>query len=79
MDRFWNATLEIRDLPLEVVVSAMMQGARLTSFQDSLSLNPPKSLANLFVRANRYILHTEIMRIMGGGEDGERKRKDREG
>ncbi|XP_052186695.1 uncharacterized protein LOC127797627 [Diospyros lotus] len=78
VDRFQNATLEICNLPIEMVVSAMFQGTRLTPLQESLSLNPPKSLANLFVRANRYILHTEMMRTVGGSEDGERKRKERD-
>ena len=46
MDRFKNATLEIRDFLLEMTVFAMMQGAWLTSFQESLSLDPLKSLAD---------------------------------
>ena len=73
MDRFRNAILEICNLPIEMTVSAMFQGTRLTPLQESLSLNPPKSLANLFIWANKYILYTEMMRIVGGNEDGERK------
>ena len=57
----------------------MLQGTRLASFQESLSLDPPTSLTDLFVRANRYILHIEIMRNVGGNEDREWKRKEREG
>ena len=78
VDRFRNATLEICNLPIEIVVSAMFQGTPLTPLQESLPLNPPKSLTDLFVRANKYILHTEMMRTIGGNEDGERKRKERD-
>ncbi|XP_052204060.1 uncharacterized protein LOC127809334 [Diospyros lotus] len=78
VDRFRNATLEICNLPVEMAVSAMFQGTRLPPLQESLSLDPPKSLADLFVRANKYILHTEMMRTIGGNEDGERKRKERD-
>ncbi|XP_052182068.1 uncharacterized protein LOC127794851 [Diospyros lotus] len=78
VDRFLNATLEICNLPIEMAVSAMFQGTRLPPLQESLSLDPPKSLADLFVRANNYILHTEMMRTIGGNEDGERKRKERD-
>ena len=70
-DRFRNATLEIPDLPTQVAVSAMLQGTRLASLQESLSLDPPTSLADLFVRANRYILYTEIMRNVGGNNERE--------
>ena len=79
MDRFRNATLEVPDLSAQVAVSAMLRGTQLASLQESLSLDPPKSLGDLFIRANRYILHTEIMRNVGGNEDKERKRKEREG
>ncbi|XP_052197290.1 uncharacterized protein LOC127804466 [Diospyros lotus] len=78
VDRFRNATLEIHNLPIEMVVSAMFQGAQLTSFQESLSLDYPKSLADLFVRANKYIHHTEVMRTVVMDEDRERKRKERD-
>ncbi|XP_052181919.1 uncharacterized protein LOC127794713 [Diospyros lotus] len=78
VDRFQNATLEICNLPIEIAVSAMFQGTRLTPLQESLSLDPSKSLADLFVRANKYILHTEMMRTIGGNEDGEWKRKERD-
>ena len=61
-----------------MAVFAMFQGTHLTPLQESLSLNPPKSLTDLFVRANKYILHTEMMRTVGGNEDGERKRKERD-
>ena len=76
VDRFRNATLEICNLPIERAISAMFQGTRLTPLLESLSLKPPKSLVDLFVRANKYILHTEMMRTVGGNEDGERKRKE---
>jgi len=56
VDKFQNATLEICNLPIEMAVFAMFQGTQLTSLQELLSLNPPKSLANLIVRANKYIL-----------------------
>ena len=78
VDRFRNATLEICNLPIEMAVSAMFQGTRLTPLQESLSLNPPKSLADLFVRANKYILHIEMMKTIGGNDEGERKRKERD-
>ncbi|XP_052197339.1 uncharacterized protein LOC127804507 [Diospyros lotus] len=61
-----------------MAVSAMFQGTRLPPLQESLSLDLSKSLANLFVRANKYILHIKMMRTIGGNEDGERKRKERD-
>ena len=61
-----------------MAVSAMFQGTRLTPLQELLSLNPPRSLAELFIRANKYILQTEMMRTVEGNEDGERKRKERD-
>ncbi|XP_052204085.1 uncharacterized protein LOC127809363 [Diospyros lotus] len=78
VDRFQNATLEIRNLPIEMAMSAILQGARLTSFQESLSLNSPKSLADLFVRANKYIHHTEVTRTVAIDEDREWKKKERD-
>ena len=59
-------------------MSVMFQGVRLTSFQESLSLDSPKSLANLFVRVNKYIHHIEVMRTMAMDEDRERKRNKRD-
>ncbi|XP_052203039.1 uncharacterized protein LOC127808504 [Diospyros lotus] len=78
VDRFRNAMLEICNLPIEMAVSAMFQETRLPPLQESLSLDPPKSLADLFVRANKYILHTEMMITIGENEDRERKRKERD-
>lgn len=79
VDIFRNTTHEICDLPIEMVVSAMLQGTWLTSFQESLSLDPPMPLVDLFVEANKYILHIEVMRTMGGNEDKEQKRKEQDG
>jgi len=79
VDRFYNATLEVPNLSVQVAISAMLQGTQLISLQESLSLDPPASLADLFVKVNRYILHTKIMRNVGGNEDREWKRKEHEG
>jgi len=79
VDRFRNAILEIPDLPAQVAAFAMLQGTRLASLQESLSLDPPASLPYLFVRVNMYILHTEIMKNVGRNENRERKRKECEG
>ncbi|XP_052209227.1 uncharacterized protein LOC127812745 [Diospyros lotus] len=78
VDRFRNATLDIRNLPIEMAVSAMLQGVQLTSFQESLSLDLPKSLADLFTKANKYVHHTEVMWTVTIDEDRERKRKERD-
>ena len=76
MDRFRNATLKIYDLLVEMVVSAMLQGTRLTSLRESLSLDPPNSPADMFFRENKYILHMKVMQIVRIDEDKERKRKE---
>ena len=76
MDRFQNATLVVHDLPIAMAVSAMLHGTQLTPLQESLFFDPPTSLANLFARANKYVLHTEVMRAVRGNEDRERKRKE---
>ena len=60
-----------------MAVSAMLHGTRLTPLQESLSLDPPASLVDFFARANKYMLHIEVMRVVGGNEDRERKRKER--
>ncbi|XP_052203969.1 uncharacterized protein LOC127809246 [Diospyros lotus] len=78
VDRFQNATFEIHNLPIEMAVSAMFQGVQLTSFQEFLSLDPPKSLIDLFVMANKYIHHIEVMRTVAMNEDREKKRKKRD-
>ena len=70
--------LEIGNLLIEMAVSAMFQGTWVTSFQESLSLNPPKSLADLFVKANKYIHHMKVIRTTTIDEDTERKRKERD-
>jgi len=75
MDRFRNTTLEIHDLPLEMEMSVMLQGTQLTSLQESLCLDPT-SPADFFGKANKYILHTKVMRVVGGNEDIEQKRKE---
>lgn len=43
----------------------------LTSLQESLSLDPPNSLAYLFVKENKYILHAEVMQTVRIDEDRE--------
>jgi len=70
--------LEVHDLPIAMEVSAMLHGTQLTPLQKSLSLDPPTSLANLFPRANKYMLHTEVMRAVGGNKNREQKRKERD-
>ena len=55
MDRFRNTTLEIRELQPEVAVAAMLQGTRSVQLQESLSLDQPKTLDDLFVIANKYV------------------------
>ena len=78
VDRFRNATLEVHDLQPGVAVAAMLQGTRSVQVQKSLSLDQPKTLADLFVRANKYILQAEVMKIVVAKEDKEKKRNDRE-
>ena len=78
VDRFRNATLEVHDLQPGVAVAAMLQGTRSMQLQESLSLDQPKTLADLFVRANKYVLQAEVMKIVVAKEDKEKKRKDRE-
>ena len=43
-----------------------------------MSLDPPASLADLFASANKYVFNTEVMRVVGGNEDREQKRKERD-
>ena len=71
MARFRHASLEVHDLPVEVAASAMLQGTWSTPLQESLSLSLLMSLVDLFVRANKYILLTEVMKTIGGNEDRE--------
>ena len=78
MDKFWNATLEVHDFPAKMAMSAILQGTRLTSLQESLFLDPPTSLVDLFARVNKFMLHIEVMRTIGGNEDREQKRKERD-
>ena len=59
MDRFRNATLEIRELQPGVAVAAMLQGTRSVQLQESLSLDQPKTLADLFVMANKYVTQND--------------------
>ena len=77
MDRFRNATLKVHDLQPRVAVAAMLQGTRSVQPQESLSLDHPKNLGNVFVRANKYILQAEVMKIVGTKEDKEKKRNER--
>lgn len=61
-----------------MTMSVMLHRTRLTLLQESLSLDPPTSLVDLFARANKYVLHMEVMRVIGGNEDREQKRKERD-
>ena len=56
----------------------MLQRTLSMQLQESLSLNQPKTLANLFVRAKKYILHAEVMRIIETTKNKEKKQKERE-
>ena len=78
VDRFRNATLEVRELQPGVAVAAMLQGTRSIPLQESLSLDQPKTLADLFVMANKYVTHAKMMKIVTSNDEKERKRKERE-
>ena len=64
MDRFRDATLEVRDLQPGVAVAAMLQGTKSEDLQKSLSLDPPLTLSDLFIRANKYISQEEVMKTI---------------
>ena len=55
VDRFRDATLEVEDLPVGVALAAMLQGTSSEKLQESLSLNQPTTISDLFARANKYV------------------------
>ena len=62
MDRFRNSTLEVHDLQVGVAVTAMLQGTRSKKLQESLSLDQPTTISDLFSRADKYITQEEVMK-----------------
>jgi len=57
-----------------MAISIMLQGIHLAFLQESLLLDP---LADLLVRAKKYILHMKVMQTMKKDENKEQKRKER--
>lgn len=78
MDQFRNATLEIKDLHIDMAVTTMLQGTKSLPLQESLALRQPKSLINLFVHVNEYISQAEVMKVVTGCKEKVRKRKERD-
>ena len=78
VDRFRDATLEVRDLQPGVAVAAMLQGTKSEDLQKSLSLDPPPTLSDLFIRANKYISQKEVMKTISLQENKEGKKRERE-
>ena len=78
MDKLKNATLEVHDLQPSVAIAAVLLGTSSVQIQESMSLDQPKTLASLFVRANKYILQAEVLEIVGSKEDKEKKQKESE-
>ena len=56
----------------------MLQGTKSEKFQESLSLDPPMTFSDLFVRANKYISPEEVMRMVFSKESKEGKKRESE-
>ncbi|XP_022873009.1 uncharacterized protein LOC111391959 [Olea europaea var. sylvestris] len=80
MKRFNKERLQIPDLHITAVVSALTHAIRCETFKMSLSKTPPKSVTELLTRGEKYINMEETLNLrrVGPTFDGAKHKRQRE-
>ena len=73
MERFRAATQEVRNLPVGLAASALLNGTSYAPLRRSLTFSEPNTMTELFARAEQFIVQMEIL------EAWESKRRGRTG
>ena len=72
IERFRTATQEVRDLPVGLAVSALLNGTTYAPLRRFLAFSEPNSMTELFDKVQQFIVQ---MKILDAGE-GSRRGKE---
>ncbi|XP_052198259.1 uncharacterized protein LOC127805544 [Diospyros lotus] len=70
IERFRAATQEVRDLPVGLAASALLNGTTYAPLRRSLAKIEPSSMTELFARAEQFIVQMEILEAWEGKRRG---------
>ena len=71
IERFKTAAQEVRDLPVGLAVSALLNGTTYAPLRRSLAFSEPNSMTELFDRVEQFIVQMEILDAEEGSRRGE--------
>ncbi|KAG8388296.1 hypothetical protein BUALT_Bualt02G0110800 [Buddleja alternifolia] len=66
-ERFCNELIDVMDVGIEMIVSILIIGLKLSPFASALSRQAPKSMEELNLMAQQYIHEEEMNSMKGGG------------
>ncbi|XP_052176673.1 uncharacterized protein LOC127790974 [Diospyros lotus] len=69
-ERFRVATQEVRDLPVGLTASTLLNGTTYAPLRRSLAFSEPDSMTELFARAEQFIVQMEILEAWEGKRKG---------
>ncbi|XP_052193812.1 uncharacterized protein LOC127802152 [Diospyros lotus] len=70
IERFRATTQEVRDLPVGLAASALLNGTAYAPLRRSLAFIEPDSMVDLFARAEQFIIQMEILEAWEGKRRG---------
>ena len=70
IERFKTATQEVRDLPVGLAASALLNGTTYAPLRRSLAFSEPNSMTELFDRVEQFIVQMEILDAGEGSRRG---------
>nr|XP_023928486.1 uncharacterized protein LOC112039815 [Quercus suber] len=77
MKRFTRETLEVDDADNKVQLTTFKAGLRSRELVSSLAKNPPKTMAEMLLKAQKYMnAEDALTAIRDGGRPGDKERKD---
>ncbi|XP_023888260.1 uncharacterized protein LOC136067296 [Quercus suber] len=77
MKRFTHETLEVDDADDKVQLTTFKAGLRSRELVSSLAKNPPKTMAEMLLKAQKYMnAEDALAAIRDGGRPGDKERKD---
>nr|XP_023889560.1 uncharacterized protein LOC112001620 [Quercus suber] len=77
MKRFTRETLEVDDADNKVQLTTFKAGLRSRELVSSLAKNPPKTMAEMLLKAQKYMnAEDALAAIRDGGRPGDKERKD---
>ncbi|XP_052185248.1 uncharacterized protein LOC127796885 [Diospyros lotus] len=70
IERFKVATQEVKDLPVSLAASALLNGTTYATLRRSLAFSEPNLMDELFARAEQFIVQMEILEACEGKRRG---------